>query len=115
MAAPLVLLPFVIYIHVWHCKMGLGVQLGALVLMLTCVFVYSTGSARKAGAGIEGSFLLQGPPDLIKQVGPAVPAKIGGKGGGRPGRMQGKGSALQHAEETRHILEDAVAPKQRPQ
>lgn len=51
----------------------------------------------------------------MKLVGPAVLQKIDGKGGGRPGRMQGKASALQHAEEVRQLIEGAVSDmEQRP-
>ena len=64
---------------------------------------------------MAGSFLLQGPPELVKVMGPAVLQRIGGKGGGRPGRMQGKGSALQHAEEARELIEGAASNlQQRP-
>lgn len=45
----------------------------------------------------------------MKVVGPAVLQKIDGKGGGRPGRVQGKASALQHAEEARQLIEGAVS------
>jgi misacylated tRNA(Ala) deacylase len=61
---------------------------------------------------MSGSFLLQGPPELVKAVGPAVLQKINGKGGGRPGRMQGKASALQRAEEARQLIEGAVSDMQ---
>ena len=64
---------------------------------------------------MSGSFLLQGSPELMSLVGSAVLQKINGKGGGRPGRMQGKASALQRAEEARQLIEGAVSDmEQRP-
>jgi hypothetical protein len=51
----------------------------------------------------------------VKIVGPAVLQKVDGKGGGRPGRMQGKASALQHAIEAKQLIEGAASDmEQRP-
>ena len=60
------------------------------------------------GADVSGIFLLQGPPDVVKTAGPAVAQALGGKGGGRPGRMQGKGSHLQKAADAAALLQEAV-------
>jgi len=57
---------------------------GALALL-----TYSEGSAGK-----EGGFLLAGPADAVKTVGPRVAAALEGRGGGRPGRYQGKAARL---------------------
>lgn len=38
------------------------------------------------GNTIDVTFLLAGPPDVVKAVGPKVAAALGGRGGGRPGR-----------------------------
>lgn len=61
------------------------------------------------GADVAGSFLLQGPPEVVTSAGKAVLAALGGKGGGGKGRMQGKASKLQHAEEARRLIEEGVA------
>lgn len=74
----------------------------------TMLLTADDGLAREAGAGVPGSFLLQGPPEVVTAVGPAVAQTLGGKGGGRPGRMQGKGSALQRATEARQLIEEGV-------
>jgi len=49
------------------------------------------------GAG-ETLFLVSGPDDWVKEVGPQVAHALGGRGGGRGGRFQGKAPALGAAE-----------------
>lgn len=43
---------------------------------------------------LEVRFLLAGPPDAVKVLGAHVAQLLGGRGGGRPGRYQGKGTGL---------------------
>ena len=45
----------------------------------------------------EGSFLLSGDPDLVDKVGKQTAELLGGRGGGRKGCFQGKGTKLKSA------------------
>ena len=51
-----------------------------------------TGS--DAEGGLTGAFLLVGPADLVKGAGQAVAAAMEARGGGRPGRFQGKANRI---------------------
>lgn len=42
------------------------------------------------GGGEETIFLVSGEPGFVGRLGPEVAARLGGRGGGRPGRYQGK-------------------------
>jgi len=53
------------------------------------LITYSEGPASK-----EGGFLLAGPAEVVKTVGPRVATALEGRGGGRPGRFQGKAARL---------------------
>eukprot|EP00658_Telonema_sp_P-2_P061791 TRINITY_DN5045_c0_g1_i3.p1 TRINITY_DN5045_c0_g1~~TRINITY_DN5045_c0_g1_i3.p1 ORF type:complete len:434 (+),score=98.15 TRINITY_DN5045_c0_g1_i3:197-1498(+) len=59
-----------------------------------------------AGEGKDGVFVLSGPAELVNQVGKTVAEMLGGRGGGRNGRFQGKGSGMCPAamEEVRGFL-----------
>ena len=46
---------------------------------------------------MPGVFLVAGPPASVKVIGPAASKTLNGKGGGRPGRLQGKATQLQLA------------------
>lgn len=53
-------------------------------------------------------FLVAGPPAAVKAVGPAVSKALSGKGGGRPGRMQGKAAQLQHGPAALQAITDIL-------
>lgn len=53
------------------------------------LLTYSEGPAGK-----EGGFLLTGPAEVVKAAGPRVATALEGRGGGRPGRYQGKAARL---------------------
>jgi len=70
-----------------------GVRPGLLVLLAA------------PGAGGEGPFLLSGPAEIVREMGPAVGAILGARsGGGPPGQYQGKGTRLDRAEEAVTLL-----------
>ncbi|GIL93207.1 hypothetical protein Vretifemale_20641 [Volvox reticuliferus] len=52
--------------------------------------------SKRAGAedGVEITFLVAGRPELVKSAGARVAEAFGGRGGGRPGRFQGKAIGL---------------------
>jgi misacylated tRNA(Ala) deacylase len=56
------------------------------------------------GPSEDGVFLLVGPPERVRAVGPSVAAALGGRGGGPPGRYQGRGSTLSAAPTAVHLL-----------
>mmetsp|Transcript_8896 Transcript_8896/g.10314 ORF Transcript_8896/g.10314 Transcript_8896/m.10314 type:complete len:90 (+) Transcript_8896:1547-1816(+) len=66
----------------------------------------------KAEVPHPGSFLLAGPADVVKALGPQVAQVVGGRGGGRPGRMQGKASNLEKAGELESVLIEAMRETQ---
>lgn len=57
----------------------------------------SAGLSRKFDHDLQGIFMLAGPPSTVKAASSIVGLALGGKGGGRPGRLQGKASQLQNA------------------
>lgn len=98
-----------------HLQAGVGRICESCESLFRICTLPSAGALRGADGATSGSFLLQGPPELVKLVGPAVLQKIDGKGGGRSGRMQGRASALRRAEEARQLIEAAVSDmEQRP-
>eukprot|EP00976_Prorocentrum_cordatum_P023349 475680-Prorocentrum_minimum.AAC.6 len=56
----------------------------------------------------EGVFLLVGPPKVVDQAGKAAAEVIGGRGGGKNGKMQGKATRLECILSVAPILEQAV-------
>ena len=60
--------------------------------------------AAKKGGKQEGLFLLAGPPDSVKKAGGPVAGIFGGRGGGRPGRYQGKAAFLEKAPEALEVM-----------
>ena len=48
------------------------------------------------------------PADRVKAVGPKVAALLGGRGGGRPGRYQGKATAIEKAAQALTLLKEAA-------
>lgn len=53
----------------------------------------------------EGSFLLTGPKDIVDNIGKDIAAVLGGRGGGKNGKFQGKGTKVKSAlNEARDLL-----------
>uniref|UniRef100_A0A7S0WG47 Alanyl-transfer RNA synthetases family profile domain-containing protein n=1 Tax=Pyramimonas obovata TaxID=1411642 RepID=A0A7S0WG47_9CHLO len=67
------------------------------------VYFLSGGSSSNGGV-----FLLQGPPKVVEQVGKQSAEVIGGRGGGRNGKMQGKATKLDCISSVAPILEEAM-------
>ncbi|GLC45218.1 Alanyl-tRNA editing protein Aarsd1 [Pleodorina starrii] len=71
---------------------------GLQLLMLTTDNTEPGAAApsSKAGGedGVEVTFLVAGRPELVRSVGARVAEALGGRGGGRPGRFQGKATGL---------------------
>lgn len=64
---------------------------GSMRLLLQVAEAAGPESRLVLSAGLdEGIFLVAGPPDWVSVAGPAVSAALGGRGGGRAGRFQGK-------------------------
>lgn len=59
----------------------------------------------------DGPFVLFGDPVLIDRVKETVLSTLGGRGGGRPGRLQGQATQLQALESLTTLLQDAVNNK----
>eukprot|EP00208_Stichococcus_sp_RCC1054_P007052 CAMPEP_0206136896 /NCGR_PEP_ID=MMETSP1473-20131121/2109_1 /ASSEMBLY_ACC=CAM_ASM_001109 /TAXON_ID=1461547 /ORGANISM="Stichococcus sp, Strain RCC1054" /LENGTH=451 /DNA_ID=CAMNT_0053529733 /DNA_START=163 /DNA_END=1518 /DNA_ORIENTATION=+ len=74
----------------------------------TLLLTANDGAARSATADVPGMFLVAGPPAAVKAVGPAVSKALSGKGGGRPGRMQGKAAQLQHGPAALQAITDIL-------
>lgn len=71
--------------------------LRVLVLVLHATRSLCCGCGCGVGAcmrSLEVRFLLAGAVDAVKLLGPSVAELLAGRGGGRPGRFQGKGSGL---------------------
>ncbi|KAG2448075.1 hypothetical protein HYH02_007100 [Chlamydomonas schloesseri] len=58
---------------------------------------------------VEVTFLLAGQPDLVKTAGAKVAEALGGRGGGRPGRYQGKATGMSRLHAACRAFEEAVA------
>ncbi|KAG2431089.1 hypothetical protein HXX76_009621 [Chlamydomonas incerta] len=58
---------------------------------------------------VEVAFLVSGHPDLVKAAGAKVAEALGGRGGGRPGRYQGKATGIFRLPAARAAFEGAVA------
>ncbi|PNW73339.1 hypothetical protein CHLRE_14g628400v5 [Chlamydomonas reinhardtii] len=58
---------------------------------------------------VELTFLVAGQPDLVKAAGAKVAEALGGRGGGRPGRYQGKATGSYRLPAARAAFEGAVA------
>lgn len=61
-----------------------------------------------AGSG-PGVFLLVGPDQKLKQVGPRIAQALGGRGGGSGGLFQGKADKLDNLEEALALLRESSA------
>ncbi|KAK3278400.1 hypothetical protein CYMTET_13653 [Cymbomonas tetramitiformis] len=57
---------------------------------------------------VEGIFLLVGPANLVDEAGKSAISIVGGRGGGRGGKMQGKATNLEKREDVLPILEEAM-------
>ncbi len=66
-------------------------------------------AAAPVAAGGELVFLLAGPAGVVKQAGPEVAALLGGRGGGRPGRFQGKAASLERVGAAAQACRQALA------
>lgn len=64
--------------------------------------------AAKKGGGLDGLFLVAGPPDLVKAAGGPVAELFGGQGGGRPGRYQGKAAFLDKAPQALELMRGSL-------
>lgn len=87
---------------VWH---EAGADMGALHALAGHLERLQPGVLMILTAGPDqgaGVFLVAGPADEVAQVGPQVAQVLEGRGGGRPGRYQGKGAKI----ERRRDLED---------
>ena len=67
----------------------------ATCLLLTC--------GNEKGAG---NFLLSGPAEKVKTLGPKVAAVLGGRGGGRNGRFQGRVKNLSALSQAKALLQE---------
>lgn len=56
----------------------------------------------------EGFFVVAGPPEPVKAVGPAVAEVLGGRGGGPPGVFQGKATQLERRAEALSLVKKAA-------
>lgn len=84
------------------------------------ITIYMSGSAvgaatlgQKSGGKqvpITGPFILYGSPGVVTKCKASVCQAVEGKGGGRPGKLQGQGSALHNIEAVRAVLQSATAP-----
>lgn len=57
----------------------------------------------------EGLFLLVGPADAVKLAGPPVASFLDGRGGGPPGRFQGKVGAIERLADALDLLRQVLA------
>lgn len=57
-----------------------------------------------AGTGEEGLFLLVGPPERVAAAKPDILAVLGARGGGRPGRLQGRATRLSARDRAAELL-----------
>jgi Ser-tRNA(Ala) deacylase AlaX len=55
-----------------------------------------------------GIFLLAGPPELVSEVGDRAAELLDGRGGGRPGRYQGKAAQIDNRDQVRDLLRAAL-------
>lgn len=60
-------------------------------------------------ASEEGTFLVAGPPALVSAAGAAVALELGGRGGGRGDRFQGKCAKLSKRTIAAEAAEKAIA------
>jgi hypothetical protein len=83
-----------------HREEGAATFLSAVadVLLSDPNFIESGSIAMLTGSdvdgGLTGSFLLVGPPQLVKEAGGDVAGAMEARGGGRPGRFQGKANRI---------------------
>jgi alanyl-tRNA synthetase len=66
---------------------------------IICAAAEEPAAGAAADAGVEGVFLVMGPADVVKKVGAAYAAVVGGRGGGRPGVFQGKAGHMEKHED----------------
>ncbi len=57
---------------------------------------------------IAGPYVLFGSPEAVGKVKDAVHAAVAGRGGGRPGRLQGQGASLENLSEVARLLETSL-------
>lgn len=72
------------------------------------VLVLTLADGAEPGAG-PGSFLVAGPPALVAAAAPAVASSLGGRGGGKGDRFQGKAPDLAKHAEAEAAAEAAIA------
>lgn len=68
----------------------------------------SNNTASAVASVNEGPFVLFGEPKVIDQVKEIVLSTLGGRGGGRPGRLQGQATQLQSLETLIPILQEVA-------
>ncbi len=56
-----------------------------------------------------GCFLLAGPAQVVDGLGKVLAAAIGGRGGGRNGKFQGKAKQLENVPAAIKLMEESVA------
>ncbi|KAG2492215.1 hypothetical protein HYH03_009460 [Edaphochlamys debaryana] len=88
-----------------------GPGLRALLLTADDTEPGAVPQSRKPGVedSVEVTFLVAGDPDLAKTAGARVAEALGGRGGGRPGRYQGKAVGLFRLPGAQQAFRDAVA------
>lgn len=64
----------------------------------------SNNRASTTGEGLNGAFVLFGAENTVQALKESLMAVIGGKGGGRPGRLQGTAVNLEALEDVRKLL-----------
>ena len=58
------------------------------------LLLVASASSDPSDTGEDGSFLLVGQPDLVDKAGKQMAEILGGRGGGKNGRFQGKATKL---------------------
>jgi misacylated tRNA(Ala) deacylase len=71
------------------------------------VFVFVTVGGKKGA----GQFLLAGSDEDVATLGPKVADFLGGKGGGRKGRYQGKAGRMENCKQALDFVRDTLAAK----
>eukprot|EP01032_Pedospumella_encystans_P011564 gene11564-13437_t len=69
----------------------------------------ATPSAAAVETGLSGAFVLFGSDALVQTLKEPLVQVVNGKGGGRPGRLQGTAVSLENLEEVRKLLLASVA------
>ncbi len=63
----------------------------------------------KAGSSLSGPFVVFGPSEVVNKVKEPLLALLGARGGGKPGKMQGFGTKMQHVGQANDIIVASMA------